>query len=318
MIPLVSLLATLATALPPTAPPPGASAIAGSVLAGRIVFVDGSTQVPIPDVRRRLGGQPLGVQLRSGDRIVAAAVADDGLFVGELDPGEWIVEGVASGAKFEFVDPPHEAETRPGEVACIGQLSVTFRDLGAEFGHGTGRWSSSDRCAELAPRLKNLARGRSVRTRLARESAPPAPRRSGWEILAAVRTSAGWWMEGGDGAGGDTLTGTVVFGLNRAVATPGAVCLSASFTQATGEVFGDRLPTRRSLAAGLTYDPLGWLEFMAGPELHLDGGGLGLFGQVRFGSEGFAFFARAAAGGPGRAYFYGIEIAPAWFLGGFL
>jgi hypothetical protein len=318
MIRVFPLLAALAS-VPPSLPPPGAAALAASAVAGRLVVIEGSTPVSIQDVRRRLGGRPLGLQLRSGGTLIVTAVADDGLFVAELDSGEWIVEGISSGALFEFLAPPRQVDVRTREVACVGQLSVTFEDLGAGFGRAKGRWSSTaDRCGDLAPRLKAMARGRSVRTRNAGEAAPPPPKRSGWEILAAMRTSVGWWFEGGEGSLGDTLTGTVTFGLNRPVTTRGAVALAASFTQASGGPLGYDSVTRRSVAAGLSYVPFGWLELMAGPELHLDAGGLGVFAQARLGTEGYAMYARVDMGGPGRVFLYGLEIAPAWFLGGFL
>lgn len=317
---LHALVALAATALPP-APSPGAAGLAGAGLApaaigGRLVLRDGSAAMTPKEARRALGGGPLALHLRSGWETLTARLDDDGFFVAEGAPGDWVVEYVTAGDRVEFLDPPMTVRIRGGEVACAGEIELAFRDLGAEMGQGTGRAGASDRCAELRAQLGAVARGRAIRPQTPATPALPS-RRSAWEIASSVRAGAGWRLGGPekpDGSGEVLLTATAVVGWNRPVGAPGAVVVAGALTQ-VDEPAGR---TRRSVSGGLGYTILGFLEVMAGPEVYLSGtggSGGGVFGQLRLGSEGFGLSARISRGKAGEVRSYGLDIAPLWLLG---
>jgi hypothetical protein len=311
---LAALLAVTAAAVPPASAPSAAraAALAPAALGGRLVLRDGARALTPREARKALG-KPLALHLRSGWNVVAARLDDDGFFVAEGAPGDWVIEYVSAGDLVEFVDPPMRLAVRGGEVACAGRIELAFRDLGAELGHGTGRAAASDDCKELQARLQGAAPGRTVRTRVAEPAALPA-RRSAWELEDALR--AGLYFRRSE-TSETHLSATAAVGLNRAAGSAGAVVALASFAQA--DVEGGR--ARRTVSAGLGYWLGSLLEVSAGPELQLsgaDGSGPGVFGQLRLGPPSFGLGLRAERGKAGGVVSYGLDLAPLWLLGALL
>lgn len=314
-----TLLALAASALPQAAAAPARPvvALAPAAIVGRLVLRDGAVAVPPKQARRALGGAPLAVNLRSGWTVATAPLEDDGTFVVEGEPGSWIIESVTAGTRLEFVDPPLAVEVRRGEVACAGRVELSFRDLGAELGNGTGRATVTDGCAELGARAQGIAGGRPVRARIPEPLTLPI-RRSAWELATLVRAGGAWRVGGGEGAPGEThLSATAILGINRAVGDPGAVSVSASLAQI--DVENGR--SRRTISAGLGYGLGSFFELAAGPELQLggeEGTGPGAFGQVRLGSEAFGLSVRLSRGKVGQVVTFGLDLAPVWVLGAML
>lgn len=318
LIVIPTLLALAAGAVPRGAAPPTRpeGALAPAAIVGRLVLRDGAAAVSPRDARRSLGGSAVTLQLRSGWNVTTARLEDDGFFVVEGEAGEWVIESVGAGSRVEFVDPPLVLRVRGGEVTCAGRVEIAFQGLGAELGNGGGRATATDGCAELAARASAVAGGRTVRTRVAEPMKIPV-HRSAWEIPTALRAEWGWRVGNGENAPTETRwAGTVIVGLNRPVGNPGAVGLAASL----GQVDVEGAQARQTVAAGLSYGAGHWLELMAGAEAKLSGpgGGSGVFGQLRLGSEAFGLSLRGAILGSDSVFSFGVDLAPLWVLGAFL
>jgi hypothetical protein len=314
-----TILALAASALPQSAAAPArpAAARAPAAIVGRLVLRDGSAPVAPKEARRVLGGAPLAVNLRSGWNVATAHLEDDGFFVVEAEPGGWVIESVSAGTRLEFVDPPLALEVQSGEVACAGRVELSFRDLGAELGKGTGRAAATGGCADLGARAQGVAGARSVRARIPEPLNLPV-RRSAWELATLLRAGGAWRVGGGEGSPEEThLFATAILGINRPVGDPGAVSVSASLAQI--DVESGR--SRRTIAAGLGYGLGSFFELAAGPELQLggdEGSGAGAFGQIRLGSEAFGLSLRLSRGKAGQVVTFGLDLAPVWVLGAML
>jgi hypothetical protein len=308
-------------ALPAPTAASSASALAPAAAVGRLVFKDGKAAMSVKDVRRTVGGKRIGLELRNGWNVVSARVEDDGFFVAEGPPGEYVLEYVTVGDGAEFLPAPQQVNLRAGEVACAGTIELAYRDLPAELGQNAGgAVTVTDRCADLGSRAASVAGGRSVRTRIAAPVAAPRGQRSGWEIVSAPRVGGDW-----SGSGGVTRTFWTVqlaVGLTAPISTRGAIFAIGSAGQGNVDEVSGGTSKFAVYSGGLGWDPTGATELSAGVEWHgstpASKGGPSGFASFRFGNHGFGIGLRGTAGTDARTLGITVDCAPLVLLGGLL
>ncbi len=290
---------------------------------GRVSFVEGGKPLTAGQVRQRLSGQALRLELRPVDGVhVLEAVPDDaGLFVVKAPAGRYQAQYLVVGTRAEFF-PLQELVVSPGTLSCVGTLRFTSRDVAKELGENvSGKLDVVDDCASMSASLQGRSPSRlSASTAVARPARPRDPPSTlDWvEVLIGLRAQVAFTSGYGGGYGG-----AYVFAFGGSlddVNNPLAIASVLFRTPTTGGGGGGTL-----VALG------GGYEF-TGVEVHLGGSyltgpagasGPGLWGELRLGGIFGGLGGRADvtfAGGqaPLTTLSLTIDVAPFYVVGSLL